>query len=184
MTPILKKIIELSCEALRLEDEYLRTALSNNECYSPDKNGLLSINNERYYQFVIGRYLYANLKMRIALESNLIDLVVFSDQANNDYEVAVEMKRWMSSTGNPEINGIREDFIKLEKTSAKYGLLMIFSSSPKSVCNEVNIKYLSNKLNKNVEPGSWMTKSFETVGINGTQNMFYVSGYQVEKTNC
>jgi hypothetical protein len=119
--------------------------------------------------------------MRIALESNLIDLVVYSERNNNDYEVAVEMKRWMSSTGNPEIHGIREDFTKLEKTSAKHGLMLIFSSAPKLVSNENNIAYLSSKLNKNVDPNRWITKSFETIGINGAQNMFYVSGYEVEK---
>jgi hypothetical protein len=181
MNQVLEKLIVLSCEALHLEDEYLREALSSNSCYSSDKNGLLCINNERYYQFVIARHLYAQLNMPIALESNSIDLVVYSDRNCNEYEVAIEMKRWMSSTGNPEIHGIREDFTKLEKTSARHGLMLIFSSAPKSVSNKENIEYLSRKLNKNVDPSRWFTSSFETVGINGAENMFYVSGYEVEK---
>ncbi len=181
MSPILRNLISHSCDALKKEDEYLRSALAKNTRYTADKNGLLTINNERYYQFVIARHLYAHLDYRIALESNFIDLVVYSDVDDGSYEVAVEMKRWMSSTGNPEIPGIQKDFTKLEKTNAKRRLMLVFHSSPAHVSLDDNIAYLSKELDEKVDPELWVTESFGTVGIDGIDNRFYVSGYEVCK---
>ncbi|WNO11287.1 hypothetical protein [Teredinibacter sp. KSP-S5-2] len=179
MEDILEKIVKLSCEALREEDAYLRDCLSGNPAYSADKNGLLSINNERYYQFVIARHLFKVLPKRIALESSRIDLVVLSDEDPNKYDVVVEMKRWMSSTGNTEIPGIRDDFEKLSKSKADHTVMLVFSSNPSNTPIDENLDFLSKKIDRNVIPSRWKYDQFETIGINGVDNTFWVAGYEV-----
>lgn len=181
MAPILEKIIELTLNALKEEDLYLREALNQNSAYSTDRNGLLKINNERYYQFVIARYLFKYLNRKIGLESNYIDIVVFDEVDDTKYDVIIEMKRWMSSTGISEIGGITTDFVKLEKEDARLRLMLIFSSNPKSVSINENLIYLSEKIGRNIDPSKWEYASFDTVGINGNENVFWVAGYEVQQ---
>jgi len=179
MTPLLREIIKLSAEALRDEDDYLNKALSNNPAYATDRSGILSINNERYYQFVIAKYLYKHLRKPIRLEDNQIDLVIYPDDTSYKYEVAVEMKRWMSSTGNSEIKGIQKDFDKLSRCDCKKGLMLIFSSNPKHVPTQENISVLSSKIDKNIDHKLWYVQEFDTVGYSGSENTFWVAGYEV-----
>ncbi|WP_444893687.1 hypothetical protein ACJJIE_04410 [Microbulbifer sp. TRSA001] len=177
MESLLKELVFLSCDALKEEDHYLRESLSNNQCYSCDKTGVLSINNERYYQFIIARYLFRHFSRRIQVEYDLIDLVVFREDLPSKVEVAVEMKRWMSSAGSPEIPGIRSDFDKLRKCDSLKTLVLIFSSNPKNVSIKGNIHYLSNKIDRDLDPDLWVYESFDTVGGNGAENVFWVAGY-------
>lgn len=179
MTPYLEKLIKLAAKALEEEDLYLRGALTNNQAYSSDKNGLLSINNERYYQFVIARYLFKHFSRKIALESNFIDLVVFSEHDHATYGIAIEMKRWMSSTGNTEISGIQKDIDKLKVVTAEHRLMLVFSSNPKGVSVKGNLDYLSQKIDRNIDPTQWVFESFDTVGNDGKENEFWVAGYEV-----
>ncbi|WP_444912881.1 hypothetical protein [Microbulbifer sp. PAAF003] len=177
MDLILKDLISLSCKALQEEDQYLQESLSNNSCYSCDQAGILKINNERYYQFIIARYLFRYFARRIQVEYDLIDLVVFREDVPSEIEVVVEVKRWMSSTGSPEIPKIRSDFDKLSKCSPAKGLALIMSSNPKGVSIKDNIQYLSDGLDRNLDSDLWVYESFDTIGINGEENVFWVAGY-------
>ena len=179
MEDALKTIVGMACNALREEDAYLRSCLSDNPAYSDDRNGILSINNERYYQFVIARYLFKHLQRRVALESDYIDLVIYSDDGSKQYEAIVEMKRWMSSTGNPEIPGIREDFEKLLKQPAAHRIMLIFSSNPVETPIVENIEFLSKKIDRGVKPDKWVVQDFDTLGIKGKSNKFWVAGYEL-----
>ncbi|MBS3798591.1 hypothetical protein [Pseudoalteromonas sp. BDTF-M6] len=181
MTPILKKIVSLSGEALNAEDQYLLDAIGNNQAYDVDRSGLLYINNERYYQFVVAKHLFKTLNRKVEIEKDLIDLVVLSNECTPKYYVAVEMKRWMSSTGNPEIPGIRNDFDKLKGSNSEHGLMLIFSSNPIESSLGENIRILSERIDRDVDPNGWFIESFETVGINGIKNVFWVAGYEVPK---
>jgi hypothetical protein len=181
MTPILEEIVSLSSEALKAEDQYLLDEIGKNPAYGPDRSGLLYLNNERYYQFVVAKHLFRMLKLKVEIERDLIDLVVLSNECAHKYYVAVEMKRWMSSTGNPEIPGIRDDIDKLKENNSEHSLMLIFSSNPVGSPLEENIRVLSEKIDRDIDPSRWHVSSFETVGINGVQNLFWVAGYEVPK---
>jgi len=125
MEALSRKIIELASDALAAEDLYLRESVSSNPCYSGKNGGLLLINNERFYQFAIARYLIKHLRRPVLVESQYHDLMVLREDGAP--EIVVEMKRWMTAQGNVELRGIKEDIEKLERLEAPIGLLMIFS---------------------------------------------------------
>jgi hypothetical protein len=185
MTPILKKIVHLSSDALKIEDQHLLDVMGNNPAYDADRNGILYINNERFYQFMVARHLFKTLNLKVEIECKTIDLVVRSNECAKEYYVAVEMKRWMSSTGNAEISGIRTDIDKLRegnnKNESEHGLMLIFSSNPVEVSLDENIRMLSERIGRDINPDNWVIDSFETVGINGVKNLFWVAGYEVTK---
>lgn len=183
MNDLLKNIVALSSAALEAEDKYIRESLSANSAYPNNKAGILRINNERYYQFVIARHLFATLNRHIELEENFIDLVIHSTSSQEDYEVSVEMKRWMSATGNTEIKSIRDDFDKLKSHNSKHRLMLIFSANPSESSIENNIEYLSKKIDKNVNPMLWEVKHFNTYNSKNNESVFWVAGYEVSN-NC
>lgn len=179
MSEILELASELSFEALKAENQYLNSALVANPAFTKSESGLLSINNERYYQFVIARYLFKHLPYKTGLEHHSTDLVIFSKDSER-VEVAVEMKRWMSSTGNPEIPSIREDFERLRSHPAKHALMLIFTAHPEDVSIEENTRFITDKLGGDIKLENWNCRSFKTVGKDGNDSVFCVISYPVK----
>ena len=91
----LKKIVTIAARFLKKEDDAILNSIKNNQiAYKNKSGGLLRINNERYYQFIIAKGLIAEYEYPIEIEKNTYDLVVLDC---NRYKTVVEMKRWMSS---------------------------------------------------------------------------------------
>lgn len=117
-------------------------SIKNNQiAYKNKSGGLLRINNERYYQFIIAKGLIAEYEYPIEIEKNTYDLVVLD---GNRYKTVVEMKRWMSSTGKSEIDGIKVDINnKLLPSDSERALMLIFSANPSSISIQENVSWLS-----------------------------------------
>ena len=68
----LVRLINIAGTALEAEDRFLRKAITENTLAYPEgKGGILRINNERYYQFIITRALISFYQFPVAVEYNV-----------------------------------------------------------------------------------------------------------------
>ncbi len=180
MDKALKRIVDIATESLKQEDETIqRFIAANNQAYSGQCGGILRINNERYYQFIVARGLIKAYPKPIALEKSHYDLVVLNP-SDPGYDTVVEMKRWMSATGDPEIPGIRIDIENnLASAQANKALMLIYSAHPKEAATvEENLDYLCKKLGIS-SVSQWYWQSFDTIATTEKEALFWVAGYQV-----
>jgi hypothetical protein len=177
----LETLLDLIHEALLEEDKDLNRSFRNNSCYTENSGGILAVNNERYYQFAIVKYLFKTFHYRVSIEQDYVDLVVYEDNDEQNIEIAVEMKRWMSSTGEAEVPNIQRDIEKLRKSNAKKGLLLIFSANPPDVSINENLVWLSIRLNKSILSKEWSVRCFPTHGMNSENMTFWIAGYEIKK---
>jgi hypothetical protein len=131
MDDFIQRLVNLSGSALQIEDCVLLTSVAKNQLVYPNENGgILRFNNERYYQFVIARALVAEIEYRVQIEVETHDLLLGLPR---EPFAVVEMKRWMSSTGESEIPAILHDLHKkLPNAKAEIKLMMIFCQSSRS----------------------------------------------------
>lgn len=67
----LKLLIKIAGTALEVEDRFFLGAIAANQvAYPGEKSGILRINNERYYQFVVARSLASSFPYAAAVEVN------------------------------------------------------------------------------------------------------------------
>ena len=179
MSPDLKKIVALSAEALKIEDTFLLEAKAKQgSLYERDQGGVLAIRNERYYQFIVARYLMEKMTSRIGLEVDRHDIVVYPD-ASGEYDIAVEMKRWMSHGGVTEIRGIKRDIEeKLARSRASRRLMLLFSANAPGETTD-NLKFLANQLERR-DVSLWETSEFQTSDERGMPVEFWLAGFQVD----
>ena len=179
MKDSLKGIVDIATLALRDEDEYLLGAVErNSQAYGQESGGLLRINNERYYQFVVARELISKYEFPIDIEKDTYDLVVYEGKK---YKTVVEMKRWMSSTGRTEVAGIKNDINeKLLLANSLSSLMLIYSANPPNVCIESNVRWLADKLGVDYNLEKWYWASFDTKNIEGNDVVFWVAGFEVK----
>jgi len=177
MDPLLVQLIDIAAKELEKENNIWLEAVSDNSAYKGEYGGLSRINNERYYQFVIARGLTENFPHRIGIEKeDNYDLVVY-EGSTNDCKVIVEMKRWMTPTGEgKELERIKDDVVKLQSSKGKQTLLMIFSADNPDK-TDGNIIFLTKKLNLSDSNLHW--KGFKSTDTEGKDITFWVAGYQI-----
>lgn len=131
MQNLLKELADIATEALKKEDAFLKNGAKDNPNYKNDKRGILLLNYERYFQYLIARSIIASSKYKIQLEQNYHDIVL--SEQNHKSLAVIELKRWMSETGNPELPKITIDINKLKESKlAGKKILMIFSVNPRN----------------------------------------------------
>jgi hypothetical protein len=144
----LQELVNIAGYALETEDRFIAGCVATHpELYQgTDFAGILRFNNERYYQFLIARNLMSEFPYRVELERDTYDIVLYasSDAGAKDFAAVGEIKRWMSTTGEPEIPAIRRDIEKLKPCRCPTFLLIITSSQPGKT--QENIEFLAEKL--------------------------------------
>jgi hypothetical protein len=178
MHPTLKQLINTAGMALEAEDRYMLGAVTANRiAYPGESGGILRINNERYYQFIVARALMSSIPYKVSVEVDSHDLLLEVPGTNKRFAI-VEMKRWMSEKGEREIPGIRRDlFEKLPAAKAALKLMLLFSANPLGQMPQ-QIAWLSERLNVSTE--RWVTYCFTTVDPTGSPVEYWAAGYQVD----
>jgi len=177
------KLIEIAGAALEAEDRFFLGAVAANQtAYPGGKGGILRINNERYYQFVVARALASSFPFAVAVEVNSHDLVLKDPHNDSNWFAVVEMKRWMSPTGNQEIQGIKRDIEKLRSCNAENGLMLVFSANTKNQTDD-NLDWLSKQIIDPPIEGQLECKSyrFATIHKSGEEVEFWVAGFEVNR---
>lgn len=115
----LQKLVSIAGHALEIEDHFIAGCVATNpDLYGDGRpQGILRINNERYYQFLIIRSLMSGFPYRVEPERDTHDIALYADKEAKDYAALGELKRWMSSTGEVEIPALRRDIEKLKVRS-------------------------------------------------------------------
>lgn len=181
MEHYLRKIVEIATEALSEEDKYLLDALKQNKvAYPSESGGLLCIDNERYYQFIIFRKLIMQYEFPVSIEKDRHDLVVYDKKTRKKYKAVSEMKRWMSAKGEKEILEIQSDLKKLLESNAQNSLMLIFSANPRKQSARDNLKWLAERLSIAFTEESWFWLEFPTKSKKHEEITFWVAGYQVK----
>lgn len=177
MNDILKNLVSISALALEAEDRYILGAVTANKAaYSGESGGILRINNERYYQFIVARALMSSMPYRVQIEVDTHDLVLEEPETGERIAV-IEMKRWMSPTGQPEIRGIVHDMReKLPNSAGKSKIMLIFSANPIGSMRD-QLEWLSTRLD--IDAKEWVSHAFPTVSKCGESVEYWVAGYQV-----
>jgi hypothetical protein len=172
---LLQKLTAIACDTLRDEDNLLRGSACNNASYINDKRGILLFNYERYFQCLIARNFLASFSHKINLEWNYHDLVLTSPTENES--IIIEMKRWMSGNGKPELPKMRYDIHKL-RTSKLIGkkILMVFSVNPLK-STESNLKSLLDELNVDIQ--NCAHQGFNTFNEKNIEVEFWVSSIAI-----
>lgn len=185
METLSQQLCRLAAEGLKLEDRILRKlARKNPSVYSPPEKqaGILRFNNEHYYQFLVARHLVGTLPYRVEAEVNKQDLILLNTSSTHPL-ATVEMKRWMSASGEREINGIRQDMEgKLAASPATHRIMMVFSANPKTVDDLGNLRELARLLGD--DASAWHQVSFETIGQSGESFSFWVATREVGLTHA
>ena len=170
MQNLLTELTEIAFEALKKEDTFLSNRARNNPNYQNDTHGILLLNYERYFQYLIARSIISSSKYKIQLEQSHHDIVL-SEQNHEDF-VVIELKRWMSGTGNLELPKITIDINKLKESKlAGEKVLMIFSVNPCGT-TESNRKFLFDKLKLDITQS---TVSVSTTHDKTTEVEFWIS---------
>ncbi len=187
MIPEFVELLDIAIKELQTEDDYLRGAVAANQgTYPPNGKdnlaGLLRFNNERYYQYVVGKGLLRSYPYIVGLEkgNEMFDLTLKGPGQVNGFYAAVEMKRYMTPAGNVEIPWIQNDIQELlkAKASLKHALMLIFSANLRQISIiEKNLKDLAKDLN--TDRDNWEYRFFPTFSHVGEPVYFWIAGYEV-----
>ncbi|WP_155976373.1 hypothetical protein [Novispirillum itersonii] len=186
----LSELVRAAGEALCAEDVAFRTALRSNRDCPGQFGGILRMANERYFQFVIARFYAGILPYVVKVEDNRrdISLSLPGRREPDPREIVIEMKCWLSASGNSELAAIRTDMfqnltadIAGSRTGgfrARQGLMLIVSANPRGQMTS-NVRWLSDRLG--VSADDWETFVFDTENADGAEVEFWVAGYDVSK---
>ena len=98
MNADLNILVKTAGLALELEDRYLLGSVAaNRQAYPGENGGILRLNNERYYQFIVARSLVSSYPFAAEIEVDFHDLVL-RYPGDSKIFAAIEMKRWMTSS--------------------------------------------------------------------------------------
>jgi hypothetical protein len=76
MHPTLAHLIDIAGMSLEAEDRYMLGAVTANRvAYEGESGGILRINNERYYQFIVARALMSSMPYKVKVEVDSHDLL-------------------------------------------------------------------------------------------------------------
>lgn len=188
----LQELVSLAKEGLEKEDRAFRAGLANNLRCAGQHGGILRIINERYYQFVVARSFAERLPFIVQVEDCHRDLTLSLPQSIDTQRpryAVIEMKCWMSASGNRELKGISIDIeenlmndIKDKDISDEFralrGFMLIFSSNPPNQYKK-QLNWLAEKLH--TDESDWYALKFDTENDKGEPIEFWVAGYEVLK---
>lgn len=178
----LQTLTDIAGKALEAEDKYLISEMAKNPtAYHTCHGGILRFNNERYYQFIVARAFLSAYPYIVNVEFDYRDLILKYPDNPNKWFTYIEMKRWMSSTGEPEIYPICTDLTKLSESKADHNLMMIFSANGRGDAKK-QLDWLIGELNNNNLNLSmiWSApKTFETFNMLGQEAEFWVACCEV-----
>jgi hypothetical protein len=181
----LKRLIDIAGQALEQEDRFVLGAITANQKGYPDgKGGILRINNERYYQFIVARALMSSFPYSAAVEVEGHDLILRYPGEQSKWFAVVEMKRWMSEDGLSEQPGIKKDIEKLleklRQVKAERAMMLIFSANPLK-STEGHLGELAKELGITTteDSNAWKWYPFPTINREGESVEFFVAGYEV-----
>ena len=183
----LVRLVNIAGKALEAEDRVCLSAIAANQIAYPNGNGgILRINKEHHYQFIVARALTSSFHYPIEVEKNWHDLVVTYPGDPDRWFAIVEMKLWMSEGRTFEIPGINHDIdVKLATTKAEHNLMLIFSANPREPGKtKKNLGSLAKQLElvPNEDPTIWESYIFPTIDKHGDEVEFWVAGYEVEQS--
>ncbi|MFP4681953.1 MAG: hypothetical protein ACLFQB_15885, partial [Chitinispirillaceae bacterium] len=165
----LNEFARCAFDALKKEDSYLAECRTKNRTAFKERKlgGILQLMSERYYQFLIARSLFAEFPYYVCTEhsscSGLMDFAFFEDNTMEKIIGYGEMKNWMSSSGNTELAGIKNDIHRLRKTGSN-GILLLCTAQPPCM-REENKKYLQTRI-KELAGLERSEHYFSTEGVN------------------
>ena len=131
-----ENITNVACEALEEENrEIYGIIFKNDQAYKGCHKGILHFNNERFYQYLIAKNIAKHLGGFVKTEHEYHDVVLVNHDAN--LSAVIEIKRWMSATGEPELPKIANDVTKLRSSKVQgEKILLVISSNPTGSTNE------------------------------------------------
>ncbi len=188
MDKTLVDLLDIASDALKNEDTAIRDAMAaNKRAYPGGQGGILRINNERYYQFLVARALALTQAFPFPAKVELAthDLVLQYPANPSKWFAVVEMKRWMTESGAPEIPGIIKDMGKLQQCRGENAMLLLFSTNDRGDAS-TQLDWLSKELadmygfSAIKGSTSWEIRRFDTVRPSGKEVEFWVAGYQVK----
>jgi|GEM_PF-2339079 len=187
MIPEFVDLLDIAIKELQTEDEYLRGAVAANPGTYPSNgkgnlSGLLRFNNERYYQYVVGKGLLRSYPYIVGLEKGkeMFDLTLKGPGQVNGFYAAVEMKRYMTPAGKVEPPEIQRDIQELLNAKARLenAMILIFSANLRQISIiEKNLKDLAKELN--TDRDNWEYRFFPTFSNEGESVYFWIAGYEV-----
>lgn len=142
-----------------------------------EHGGILRLVNERYYQFIVWRSVLP--KWPSAVEIDYHDLIIDNGSSRTPLAI-VEMKNWVSGSGNKEIPGIKNDVAKLRDAQAQNCGLMLFSVNPIDATDS-NVAALEKLVFTDAAIPRRSMYRFQTIDARGRKVEFWVSLWGVEK---
>ena len=160
MNADLNILVKTAGLALELEDRYLLGSVAaNRQAYPGENGGILRLNNERYYQFIVARSLVSSYPFAAEIEVDFHDLVL-RYPGDSKIFAAIEMKRWMTSNGYEELESIKRDVVeKLAIANSEKSFLIVFFANPVQNSVTDNLKWLSENINIPVSSDSHLRLS-------------------------
>ena len=176
----LQNIVNIAGQALMEEDAYLAGCLARRKPrpYTGDHPpGMLWRTREVFYQFLTYRKLLLCFPKLVDVErDSLFDFVIYSE--TGALEAVGEMKRWMTTTGEPEVPLIQKDIDKIIRRNLP-GFVLIVSANPPGTTHS-NLVELARLLGQHEDRFATPFR-FPSAGVAGECEMF-VAGIFVEAT--
>jgi hypothetical protein len=170
MPSMLENVIQLGGRALEVEDSLLSAASHRRN----QKGGLLRVELERYYQYIVWKSLLDTYDAQIECSREggyLIDLVIKEQETEHFFE----MKYWHEESSVR----VNSDIRRLQSFSDG-GNLLVFSANPKDQTDSA-IKYLIGEapLPSFGEPTSCYRFPTENPGKTSTPFEFWFAGWHI-----
>lgn len=177
----LATLVQMAGTALENEDKNIRAAVnSNKKAYENEDGGILRIENESFYHYIVLRSLFRHYPFAVFTKQNTQDLILNHPGESQHPFAVVEMKHWIKTREASAVSDLKEDIEKLRAETAENKLMMLFVNNPKQEI-ETNIELLSDKLSATAEVKDdfWSSYRFSTVDREGKEMEFWIGGYQV-----
>ena len=163
--------------ALEAEDRLiLGSGMLRNE-----KGGILRLNNERYYQFILWRAMLSRWRC-VTEYKDRRDLVLFEQDRPDEVHAEFELKRWMSGGGERELPGFILDIRRLKNTTVPRAAFVVFSANPRGGMLENIEKHLEKGLKKqdnSIDLPQRHTYCFPTIDTQGKEVEFWLGVWPV-----
>jgi hypothetical protein len=165
MLNTVEELVSLARFALEQEDRYILGC----SIATGGKGGILRIENERYFQFVVMRSLLS--RFDVVAERSLHDLIILD---HGSVSVIIEMKCWRNDRS--EFDSFRADIKKLQAAKGSAAYMLMFWRDVASRL-EQNLAYLKEHVK---ELGTVSeVQNFTTKNANGDDAIFVVAGWQL-----
>jgi hypothetical protein len=162
-------IVTLGGLALQAEDCAIRAALH----HRAEHDGLVHMENERYYQFIIWRAVLP-IWHAVLEREDATDIIVSKDGIKHYFE----LKNWRGKTGNDQFGSIRKDIRRLQPR--ENGHLLITSGNPVGQTDK-NIEYILDNVD-GLGDSSKRVFKFSTEKHDGSALESWIAGWPVLKS--